>query len=311
MIALGVSAIAGWAIAAQAAYLVTILTLVLVAARRIPVRRGDPPEEFAFVALGLLLGFGGALWAIATEAGWAPEPAPRFALHLVARGLVLAIVLGVGGLLVPTFTAMKDPLVVVGIAKPGERRPRRRAYVPLALLFLASLVAEAYGRAELGAWLRVAAATPILLLVWKVFRLPGRPDLLSFALWMAGWFILAGLWFSALFPAHAIAGFHIVFLGGFGLLTLGIATRVVVTHGKYPLQHERTILTPRVIALALTALVLRVAGEFAPRLSVQIYGAGGTLWALTWIDWGWRAVPCMIRKATDTVTLERLKYAPR
>ena len=128
---------------------------------------------------------------------------------------------------------------------------------------------------------------------------------------MAGWFILLGLWFSALLPAHAIAGFHIVFLGGFGLLTLGIATRVVVTHGKFPLQYERTILTPRVIALALTALVLRVVGEFAPRLSTQFSGVGGTLWALTWIDWGWRAVPCMIRKATDTVTLERLKYAPR
>lgn len=311
MVVLGVAAVSGWVVAAQAAYLVTLMTLVYVAARRIPTRRGDPPEEFVFVALGLLLGFGGALWGIAIAAGWAPEPAPRFALHLIARGLVLSIVLGLGGLLVPTFTAMKEPLVVLGIAKPGQRHPRRRAYVPLALIFLASLVAEAYGRAELGAWLRVAAATPILVLVWKVFRLPGRPDLLSFALWGAGWFILLGLWFSALLPAHAIAGFHIIFQGGFGLLTLGISTRVVVTHGKFPLQYERLILTPRVIALALTALVLRVVGEFVPQLSTQFYGVGGTLWALAWIDWGWRSVPCMIRKATDAVTLERLKYAPR
>ena len=311
MAVLGVASIAGRTVVAQAAYLATILTLVYVAARRIPVRRGDPPEEFLFVALGLLLGFGGALWGIAVAAGWAPEPASRFALHLVARGLVLAIVLGVGGLLVPTFSAMKEPLVVPGIAKPGERKPRRRLYLLLAAIFLASLVAEAYGRADLGAWLRVIAATPVLLLVWKLFRLPGRRDLLSFAIWGAGWFLLIGLWFSAILPAHAIAGFHIIFLGGFGLLTLGISTRVVVTHGKFPLQLERAILTPRVITFALAALVLRVAGEFITSDSIRLYGIAGTFWALAWADWGWRAVPCMIRKATDTVTLERLKYARR
>ncbi len=311
MALLGVASIAGRTVVAQAAYLVTLMTLVYVAARRIPVRRGDPPEEFLFVALGLLLGFGGALWGIAVAAGWAPEPAPRFSLHLVARGLVLAIVLGVGGLLVPTFSAMKEPLVVPGIAKPGERKPRRRLYLLLAAVFLASLVAEAYGNAGLGAWLRVVAATPVLLLVWKLFRLPGRRDLLSFAIWGAGWFLLIGLWFSAILPAHAVAGFHIIFLGGFGLLTLGISTRVVVTHGKFPLQYERVILTPRVVTFALAALVLRVAGEFIPTYAIRIYGIAGTFWALAWADWGWRAVPCMIRKATDTVILERLKYARR
>lgn len=311
MLLLGVATLAGWQAVAQGAYLLTLATLVGVAARRIPVRRGDPPEEFLFVAMGLLFGIGGGLWGLAAAAGWAPEPAPRFALRLIERGFVLCIVLGVGGLLVPTFAAMKDPLVVPGIAKPGERRPRRRLYVPLALLFVAALVAEGYGRATLGAWIRVAAATPLLALVWKLFRLPGRRDLLSFTIWTAGWFTGIGIWFSALVPAHAIAGFHFMFLGGFGLLILGIATRVVVTHGKYPLQYERSILRPHVVALALAGLALRLAGDFSPARALHLYAGSGVFWTLAWIDWGWRAVPCMWQKAPETVVLERLKYVPK
>jgi uncharacterized protein involved in response to NO len=107
-----------------------------------------------------------------------------------------------------------------------------------------------------------------------------------------------------------VAGFHISFLGGFGLLILGIATRVVVTHGKFPLQYERTVLRRRQIALVLAALALRLAGEFSPARATHFYAGSGTLWLLAWLDWGWRAVPCMVRKAPETVTLERLKYVP-
>lgn len=308
MLALGVSALLGWNVAAQVAYLATLMTLTYVAARRLPVRRGDPPEEFLFVALGLLFGYGGALWGIAAAAGWAPDPAPRFALHLVERGFILCIVLGVGGLLVPTFTAMKDPLVVIGVARPGQRAPRRRLYVPIALLLVASRVAEGSGRPDLAAWLLVAAVTPLLLLVWKVFRLPGRRDLLSFALWAGGWCVLLGVWFAALVPLHSVAGFHVAFLGGFALLILGIATRVVVTHGKFPLQYERHILRTRDVALILAALALRMAGEFIPLYALVLYAGSVVLWTLAWLDWGLRAVPCMVRVAPETVTLERLRY---
>ncbi|HEY7727312.1 MAG TPA: NnrS family protein [Candidatus Eisenbacteria bacterium] len=310
MLALGICALAGWTAAAQAAYLVTLMTLTYVAVRRFPVRRGDPPEEFLFVALGLLFGYGGALWGVAVAAGWAPDAAPRFALHLIERGFILCVVLGVGGLLVPTFTAMKDPMAVPGVAKPGQRAPRRRAYLPIAALFVASLVAEGSARPGPAAWIRVAAVTPLLILVWKIIRLPGRRDLLSFALWAGGWFILIGIWFAALSPAHAIAGFHLAFLGGFALLILGIATRVVVTHGKFPLQHERRLLTPRVVALVVLALALRMVGEFVPGLATHFWAGSGTLWTLAWIDWGLRAVPCMIRKASETLVMERLKYQP-
>jgi uncharacterized protein involved in response to NO len=296
----------GWLVlarsaAAQAAYLFTIAVLVQAAARRLPRRRGDPPEEFMFVALGFAFGIaGGALSWAAAEGVWT-EPAPRFALHLLSKGMMLSIVLGVGGLLVPTFSAMREPLVIPGIARPGQRRPRRMLYVPLALALAASFALEAGGLATAADWVRAIAASVLGILVWKLFRRPGRSDVLSWTLWSAGWLLLAGLWLPALAPARAVATSHFVFQGGFGLLILGIATRVVVTHGGYPPAQERRVLRPTAVAMVALALLVRVAADFLPAIAAHLYGASGLLWILGWIIWARGALPCIVRRLGQPV----------
>jgi uncharacterized protein involved in response to NO len=295
-VAFGILSLVGMHAAAQAAYLLSIATLILVAARRLPRRRGDPPEEFVFVALGLLFGVGSGILGGGAAAGWWEEPAPRFALHLISRGMLVSIVLGVGGLLVPTFSGVKEPLVIPGIARPGQRGPRRALYIPLGLALVAAAALEATGWGAVGGWLRALVGTTLGLLVWKLFRGPGRRDLLSWTIWSAGWLLVAGLWLSALFPTRAVLGYHIVFLGGFGLLILGIATRVVVTHGGYPQIYERRVLRPAVVATVALALLARIASEFLPPYAARLYGVSGALWMAGWIAWSWRALPCIVRR---------------
>lgn len=297
MLAFGACALAGAAAASQGAYLATLLILAVVAARRLPHRRGDPPEEFVFVALGFLLGIAGGVFNLGAAAGWWVEPAPRYGIHLLVKGMMLPIVLGVGGLLVPTFSAMRDPLVIPGIAKPGQRGPRRALYLPLALLFLAAVLLDAAGRDVAAAWLRVIAGSVLGSLVWKVTRKPGRRDPLSWTIWTAGWMLLLGLWLAALVPSRAVTAFHIAFLGGFGLLTLGIATRVVVTHGGYPPSDERRVLNPGVVAAVVLALTLRVLSDLVPSGAARFYAASGTCWILGWGAWCWNAIPRIARRA--------------
>jgi hypothetical protein len=297
MLAFGVCALAGAAAAAQGAYLTTLLILALAAARRLPHRRGDPPEEFVFVALGFLLGIAGGVLNLGAAAGWWVEPAPRYGIHLLVRGMMFPIVLGVGGLLVPTFSAMRDPLVIPGIAKPGQRGPRRALYLPLALLFLAAVLLDALGHVVAAAWLRAIAASVLGGLVWKLARRPGRRDLLSWTIWSAGWMLLLGLWLAALLPSRAVAAFHFAFLGGFGLLTLGIATRVVVTHGGYPPSDERRVLNWGVVAAVALALFFRILSEFIPSGGARLYATSGTFWILGLSAWCWNAVPRIARRA--------------
>ncbi len=296
MVAFGTFALAGSMAFAQVAYLGSLAVVVQAGVRRLRRRRGDPPEEFLFVALGVVFAVVAAVLALLVETGSWTEPAPRFVLHLLTKGMMLSIVLGVGGLLVPTFSAMREPLVIPGLARPGERRPRRRLYVPLAALLVVAAWLDATGQGTGAAWLRVMPGTAMALLVWKIHRKPGRPDLLSWTLWSAGWLVLLGLWIAAIAPARAVLAYHVAFLGGFGLLILGIATRVVVSHGGYPMVQERRVLQPASVVCIGLALLARVGAEFAPASVTLHYGLGGALWIAGWLLWSREALPRMLRR---------------
>lgn len=299
MTGLGVSALAGAAFAVQLFYAATLALVVVMALRRVRRSTSPPPEEFLLVAFGLFLGFAGAALAAGQALGAWAEPAPRFGLRLIWMGMILSIVLGVGGLLVPTFTSMREPLVIPGIARPHVRGPRRLLYAAVALLMLASLLLEATGYGSLGAWLRAATGSVVLLLVWKLFRRPGRADLLSYCLWTSGWMLFVGLWLMALVPGRPLLGAHTIFLGGFGALTAGIATRVVVRHGNYPLADEPRVLRPGMALVLALALAARLLAELvvAPEARLNLLATSGSLWAVAWIVWAVGAAPRLFRRA--------------
>ena len=119
-----------------------------------------------------------------------------------------------------------------------------------------------------------------------------KPHRLSWCLWGSGWCVLAGLWLAALVPAQQLAGWHLVFGGGYGLLTLGIASRVVVSHGGHGLAAEHHVLTLPVIALAVLAVLARVAAGWAPGAgATHAYGAAAAFWMLAWGLWLMRVIP--------------------
>jgi uncharacterized protein involved in response to NO len=209
--------------------------------------------------------------------------------------MLLPLVLGVGGLLVPTFSSMRQPLQIPGIAGPHERRPRRLLYVAVTATIVASFVMEALGHPASGAWLRALAGSVMLLLVWKLFRFPGRADLLSITLWSAGWMIFIGLWLGALVPSRPLLGTHVVLIGGFGFLSAGIATRVVVRHGGHPLAEETRVLRPAVILLLAAAVAARSAAEaVSPEARAALLSVSATAWISAWIVWSLGAVPRLV-----------------
>lgn len=300
-ITFGVAALAGRMLVAEGVFTASVLMLLAAVLRRVRHAQVAPPLELMFVAFGLVLGLAGGLWLLADVAGRAPaEAAPRFGERLVSLGMVLSLVLGVGGLLVPTFAGMRDPLVIPGIAGAHERRGRLAFYITLIAAFALAFVAELTGHLRTGAVLRAAAAATLGLLVWKLWRLPGRRDVPAFVLWTSGWLVMAGLSVLALVPAFQLGGLHMVFIGGFGLLTLGIGTRVVVAHGHYPIADERRTLSPWVVAAVALALIARLAAEWAPAHGALWLGTSGTLWMLGWALWAMRALPRIRRIAGAT-----------
>jgi len=149
--------------------------------------------------------------------------------------------------------------------------------------------------AKLGYGWREQTASALLLLVWKLWRLPGRRALSPYVLWGSGWMVMVGLWWLALLPASTLGALHVVFIGGFALLTVGIGTRVVVAHGRHPMADEPRTLTPLVVATVAVALLARLGAEWAPAKALPMLGASGAVWVLGWLLWALRAVPRMAR----------------
>ena len=298
----------GIAPAAQALYLLTLFLLIAMGVRRFRPAQ-PPPEEFLFVAAGLLLGVAGGVLQGAAAAGLVQEPSPRFGLHVISFGMVLSIVLGMGGLLVPTFASMREPLVIPGLARPHERLPRRILYAALACSIVAALALEAAGHPLAAARVRAAAGSVALLWVWKLLRLPRTRDLFSYCLWTSGWMLLAGLWVPAVLPLRSLAGYHVLFIGGLTLLILGIATRVTVRHGGHPSAAEGRVLGIGVAAAVGLALLGRLGAEFLPGQALPWLGASATIWILAWVLWGGAAARYLLRVIPASAPVE-VRVAP-
>lgn len=294
----GVALAAGWDAFAHTAFTAAVLLLAAAAFRRVRGAALAPAEEFGFVGLGLALGgLGGVLQLAAALGAWS-DPAPNFGSRLVSLGMVLSLVSGVGALLVPTFAGIRDPLVIPGVAGAHQRRGRRGLYVVIGLGLAGAFALEAAGARAAGAWARAAAVTAMIAWVWKLWRRPGHATRAAWSLWASGWLTALGLVMAAAMPLHAIAALHLTFVGGYGLLTLAIATRVVVSHGRHGLEVEETLVSRPVVALLAAAVALRLAAEWTPAAGAShALGAAAACWVAAWLLWGWRMLPRVLAPA--------------
>jgi uncharacterized protein involved in response to NO len=288
--------------AAAWAWLVSLALLAFVVGRRVRPGAAAPPEEFLLVATGLALGLAGGIVQAMAASGWAPPTAERAGVRCVSLGMLPALVLGLGALLVPTFTMMKNPLDIVGVARAGQR-PRRRAFtLAIAVLLVAALHAELTGFVTLAGWLRAAAVIASTQLAWKIWRAPGRRDRLSWSLWIAGWCVTVGFTLAALFPIYRIEAWHVAFVGGYALLTLGIGTRVVISHGGHAMTEERAVLTGGVVTALLAALLVRAFGPVADPERLPLHHAVASALALLafvrWLQGAWPRVRRTRRRTT-------------
>jgi uncharacterized protein involved in response to NO len=288
-VGVGVAALAGHAALAHMCFLGSVLVLLTAAVIRSRRGRsqGHPPRELIFIVTALLLGLcGGAV--LVSGALRASGALVAFGLRLVSLGGVLTLVVGVGSILVPTFLGHRTPNVVATISKPGWRG-QAEFYAVVVLLLAGSFVLETAGLGRLAATARALGVSAVLLGVWKIHR-PSATNL-ALSLRTAGFAILVGLWTAVWMPERPLLGEHAVFIGGYGFLTMGIATRVIVLHGGWPQHDETRLLHPFVLLALALALVFRLAAEFVPPHASDLWAASGSVWTLAWLWWARGAVP--------------------
>ncbi len=278
--------------AAQAAWAACMIGVAAFVGRRVLGPGGSRalPPVFGWVPVALLAGIGGAIVVgVAAARGPAEEPE----LWLLGRGLVLqgfvtALVVGVGGTMLPTLTRGEPPRFTL---EEGARRPVQLA---AALLFLASFPLEVYAAPRLGLALRAAAAGGVLVGVSRLWRRPAVPGLHRRLIWLAAWLLPAGYVAAAAIPAQQSAALHVTFIGSFALLALSVALHVALSHGGNPAAlagRSRQVWGMGVLLAAAT--VFRLLVGLDPARTRAWLGLAAVCFLAATVAWAWLAWPAL------------------
>ena len=287
--------------AGDAAFIALMLVFGACMISRVRRRVELPPPGFVLVAFGFLSGLAGpVLWLCGTQ-GWVSGSVTLFGAMLLNQAFVLFLLLGIGTFLLPRFLRLENVRTMAGERTPST--PLRAGASPGWLLraafsgvtgcaLLASYWLEASHPAmPAAAWLRAIAAIVYLAAMVPFHRQTFPLHTAPLAAQLALLALVAGLIFPLFWPSQRVAGLHVVFLGGFSLITFTVATRVVLGHSGNEALFETRLPALQIAALLLLAgSVLRAVGDFSPARPHWL-NAASYLWMLAAGVWGFSVLP--------------------
>lgn len=202
------------------------------------------PDVFPFVIIGLLSGFIGTLLLIF---GFADIGGRLFYLNMV-----LSLCVGVGARLIP---------MILGLGCAKSYGVKEMWAVGLLLIIVCFI--ESFGYEKYGSFLRFSLLLLVYFRYWNAHQFSKFNSSVSWGIRAASFSIVLGTLGLWLFPDYRLEGLHVLYISGFGLLTLMVASRVILSHGNFDLSLEfrnRFIQIP--IMLITLAAMTRVSASF-------------------------------------------------
>jgi uncharacterized protein involved in response to NO len=252
------------------------MTILMFIFRRIFKRKENPPYSFLFIFVGLILWIASALASIFIDSESFKQ------LHY--EGAIAAIILGVGGRLIPGILGHVE---IVGKQRENYERP-----VPLLqtvpkyfFLLIFSFVVSYFLPEMTGGVIRTIVVSFIGFFYWKLYQKPAIKTSLTWSIWMSGWFIVFSFLLRAMWPEGMIHGSHAFFLGGIVLLSLLVATRVIQSHGPKDPKLENWKGLYVVTGLILFAAATRVSAFLLPESYLHHLGYSSFLLVVAVIIW--------------------------
>lgn len=249
-------------------------------------RRSPPPPPLLLAGTGLLCGLAGTvLWL--NPASLTDAKVHQLAGLLLYQGFLLAPIMGVGVFLFPR-------LLGGDFGEPTPGSATRRALLQTLLAtaaLLASFCVEVWVDARAGLLLRAAAFGIALAQVrWR--RAPNAPPPGTLASALRAWCLplaFLGLLASAFDFARHVALDHLLFIGGFGLLCLIVASRVLFGHsGNLPGFARKSWIARSIVFLIVLAALTRASADFKASIQISHYKYAAWSWiiaALAWATW--------------------------
>jgi uncharacterized protein involved in response to NO len=104
--------------------------------------------------------------------------------------------------------------------------------------------------------------------------------------------VLLGLLLVVLWPAYRVALLHVFLVGGLGVVTMVVATRVIFGHsGNGPLLKAPNRWLWWSLGLIVLGMATRISGDFLPHIMISHYNYGALCWAIGIGIWAWKVLP--------------------
>lgn len=281
----------------DALFVVELGAWFLVLKGRCHAKRDLPPPTFVLVGLSFGCGLAGTGLFLAAQFRELAVELELLAKLLSYHAFVLLCVLGAGGFLLPRFLGLgvRRKLPASDTVTPEWRAAARFAGA-IGLLMVITYGLEAAGWTRTGATLRASLIGAFLWREMPLERLRWTWNGVQWLLVVGLACLPLGVLASGWLPGWRVALSHIELLSGFGLITLGVATRVVFGHSGERAQLER-FHAPLTVAAALLLLALlnRLSGDLVPSTMVSHYLYAALCWLGGMLLWTVRVLPKVLQ----------------
>ncbi len=266
------------------ALLVSLLLSLVI--RVVKFRKEMPPPQMLLALTGLGCGIAGASMLLLSSVVIDLQRL-RLANLLLYQGLLLPPMLGIGSFVFPRMLGgdFGDPKT------PAQSRSKLIRSVVAAMLMVSSFALEAFGQVMSGYALRALVVAGYLLMEVRWRKSPGdalRGSLTTGLFWALGLGLL-GLVLAPFRYEQHVSIEHLLYAGGFGLLILIVASRVLFGHsGDLDGFFVRSKWVRFLVFLSILTATTRATPAWVPSTTVSHHLYAAWTWgllALLWLIW--------------------------
>lgn len=282
-------------------FFITLATLIgLLMVRGLLFRRDVPPPGFVLVFLGLSSALFGAGVHVVADA--APSILPVWALPLgrllLYQGYLVFPIMGIGAFLLPRFFGLPNrQSFPESLALPPGWLSRAGFAALCGGVVMGGFVVEVLGDARVGNALRAVGIMAYFFREVPFHRAGFGGGSLALGLRLALLSMPLAYVLMAIWPDHSFSLLHLLFISGFSLLTLIVASRVVLGHSGQAEKFRSTLWSVLTLtALVALAMLTRVSADWMPAIRMSHYAYAAVAWVTGVLVWAVFILPGVMRK---------------
>ncbi len=266
-----------------------------------------PPPGMMLTGLGLLCGITGSVWSaffgFSGNMHWT-----LFMQRLLYQAFILLPLLGVGGFIFPMILGTTNKHAKLSGPKMSREWKAKAAESGLlGVLLILTYWIEVHGQLRMMSWVRVALCGVWITKESGWLSRKKAKGIMPLSLRVGIVCLLGGMVATGILDENKIALDHMLYMGGFGLITMMVATRVIYGHSGQGAKFQKW-LKPIILCVGLLMLgmLTRVTADFMDHINNHIktthhiYAAG--CWVLVSIIWGIAVLPSVRKTPFSTIT---------